>query len=113
MALLDAAALAHALEKGTGLDDALAAYGRSRRNHVRLFQALSWMFTPFYQSDSSVLPFVRDRLVATIAKVPPAPQFLAAMVAGTVIDPFAAIGMAETRWDRLPAPRGDVSGLRR
>lgn len=104
MALLDAAALAHALEKGTDLDDALAAYVRSRRNHVRLFQALSWMFTPFYQSDSSVLPFVRDRLVATIAKVPPAPQFLAAMVAGTVIDPFAAIGMAETRWDRLPAP---------
>lgn len=104
MALLDAAALAHALEKGSGLDDALADYARSRRNHVRLFQALSWMFTPFYQSDSSVLPFVRDRLVATIAKVPPAPQFLAAMVAGTVIDPFAAIGMAETRWDRLPAP---------
>ena len=62
----------------------------ARRWHVRLFQALSWAFTPFYQSDSTALPFVRDRLVATVAKIPPAPQFLAAMVAGTVVDPFSA-----------------------
>ena len=44
---------------------------------MRVFQALSLAFTPFYQSDSVALPFIRDRLVATIAKIPPAPQFLA------------------------------------
>ena len=50
------------------------------------------MFTPFYQSDSTVLPFIRDRLVATIARIPPAPQLLASMVAGTLVDPFEPIG---------------------
>ncbi|MEP6566997.1 MAG: FAD-dependent monooxygenase, partial [Mesorhizobium sp.] len=77
---------------------ALEAYVRARRWHVRVFQALSLALTPFYQSDSLVMPFVRDRLVATVAKIPPAPQFLASMVAGTVIDPFRRIGLVEARW---------------
>lgn len=100
MALLDAAALAHALERSSGIDDALEAYARARRKHVRVFQALSFMFTPFYQSDSTVLPFLRDRLVATIAKIPPAPQFLASMVAGTAVDPFMGAGLVERDWSR-------------
>ena len=98
MALLDAAALSHALAQAKGIEDALDAYAKARRWHVRIFQALSLSLTPFYQSDSSVLPFLRDRLVAGLAKVPPGPQFLAAMVAGTVIDPFRRIGLAELQW---------------
>lgn len=101
MALLDARALAHALETRSGMVDALNAYGAARRRHVRVFQALSLMFTPFYQSDSSILPFVRDRLVATVARIPPAPQLLASMVAGTVVDPFESIGLKEVDWQRL------------
>ena len=102
MALLDAAALAHAVGEADAVEDALELYSWSRRRHVRLFQALSYAFTPFYQSDSTVLPFIRDRLVATLAKVPPGPQFLAAMVAGTVVDPFAGIGLEEVAWAHLP-----------
>lgn len=98
MALLDAAALAHAVASNSELDDALSAYAQARRMHVRVFQALSWMFTPFYQSDSVTLPLIRDRLVATIAKIPPAPQFLASMVAGTVVDPFRGAGLKERDW---------------
>ena len=98
MALLDAAALSHALARTGSVDAALEAYARARRWHVRIFQALSLALTPFYQSDSRVMPFVRDRLVATVAKIPPVPQFLASMVAGTVIDPFKRIGLAEPRW---------------
>jgi 2-polyprenyl-6-methoxyphenol hydroxylase-like FAD-dependent oxidoreductase len=98
MALLDARALAHALATNADIEDALDAYQRARRLHVRVFQALSFAFTPFYQSDSAMLPFIRDRLVSTIARIPPAPQFLAAMVAGTVIDPFRTIGLAEVDW---------------
>jgi len=98
MALLDARALANALETTSELDSALEGYAHARRRHVRVFQALSWMFTPFYQSDSTVLPFVRDRLVATIARVPPAPQILAAMVAGTLVDPFERVGLKEVDW---------------
>ncbi|TGQ55922.1 FAD-dependent monooxygenase, partial [Mesorhizobium sp. M1C.F.Ca.ET.212.01.1.1] len=77
---------------------ALEIYVRARRWHVRVFQALSSSLTPFYQSDSVTLPFVRDRMVAALARIPPGPQFLAAMVAGTVIDPFRRIGLAELQW---------------
>mgnify|MGYP002682597668 CR=1 FL=1 len=97
-----ALALAHAIDRSASVEDALEAYARARRRHVRLFQALSYALTPFYQSDSSVLPFVRDRLVATVARIPPAPQVLASMVAGTVIDPFKAIGLKEMRWPGIP-----------
>ncbi len=103
MALLDAAGLAAALETTTGIDEALAAYARSRRLHVRVFQAMSHLFTPFYQSDSTLLALMRDRLVATLAKIPPAPQMLAAMVSGTLVDPFARIGLTEVDWNALPA----------
>ncbi len=106
MALLDAAALAAALRRERAVDAALEAYARARRWHVRIFQALSLSLTPFYQSDSTVLPFIRDRLVATLTRVPPAPQFLAGMVAGTVIDPFKRIGLREVQWSDHSAARG-------
>ncbi|GLR53715.1 FAD-dependent monooxygenase [Shinella yambaruensis] len=98
MALLDAAALAHALATAASLEEGLAAYAAARRNHVRLFQLLSYVFTPFYQSDSRAIAWLRDRLVATVAKIPPAPQVLAAIVSGTLVDPFIRAGLQECRW---------------
>ncbi|TJX12514.1 MAG: FAD-dependent monooxygenase, partial [Mesorhizobium sp.] len=41
MALLDAAALSHALARADGVEAALETYARARRWHVRTFQALS------------------------------------------------------------------------
>jgi 2-polyprenyl-6-methoxyphenol hydroxylase-like FAD-dependent oxidoreductase len=94
MALLDARALFLALRDAGDLADGLSRYVRFRRWHVRLYQALSAAFTPFYQSDSVVLPWIRDVLVSSLARIPPAPQFLAAMVAGTVLfDPIRALGL--------------------
>ncbi len=98
MALLDARALANALENTGSIPEALDHYARTRRWHMRLFQALSAAFTPFYQSDSASLAMIRDRLVPIIARIPPAPQFLASMVSGTVIDPFKPIGLQEADW---------------
>jgi 2-polyprenyl-6-methoxyphenol hydroxylase-like FAD-dependent oxidoreductase len=98
MALLDARALAHALATQPTVEEALQAYAKMRRLHVRVFQALSFAFTPFYQSDSAMLPLIRDRLVATVAKMPPGPQLLASMVAGTLIDPFKPLGLKEADW---------------
>lgn len=98
MALLDARALAFALERSRDVPEALEAYAKSRRWHMRSFQALSAAFTPFYQSDSHALPIIRDRIVSQLVKVPPAPKLLAEMVAGTLIDPFQSIGLKETDW---------------
>jgi 2-polyprenyl-6-methoxyphenol hydroxylase-like FAD-dependent oxidoreductase len=89
MALLDARALYLGLRDHPGdIGLALDRYAALRRWHVRLYQALSAMFTPFYQSDSRVLPVIRDLLVSLVARIPPAPQFLAAMVSGSLLWPL-------------------------
>jgi 2-polyprenyl-6-methoxyphenol hydroxylase-like FAD-dependent oxidoreductase len=101
MALLDAASLAYALRNTGDVADALDSYAKARRFHVRLFQALSYLLTPFYQSDSTVVPFLRDTLVSTVARVPPVPRVLAAMVSGMLGRPLASAGIAEANWSAL------------
>ncbi|EKF43342.1 FAD dependent oxidoreductase [Nitratireductor indicus C115] len=105
MALLDAAALGAAIASADDVPAALQAYASGRRTHVRLFQALSRMFTPFYQSDSDVLPFLRDWLVATVARIPPAPSILAALVSGMLADPLGSLGVDEPDWARYVSAR--------
>jgi salicylate hydroxylase len=83
MALLDVMALTHALQAHQDLPHAFAAYAKTRRFHVKLYQALSQIFTPFYQSDSVVLPLARDHLVAMLSRLPPAQKLLAAVVCGS------------------------------
>lgn len=101
MALLDAAALAHALRAYSDIANALSAYAATRRFHVRLFQALSYFLTPFYQSDSTTVPYLRDTLVATVAKVPPVPRILALMVSGMLARPLVSTGLIEADWARF------------
>ena len=91
MALLDALALARALETQGDLATALGEYARMRLWHIRLYQAASWMFTPAYQSESAAIAWVRDWLMAPASRLPPAPALLAALVAGEVGAPLQAI----------------------
>ncbi len=87
MGLLDAFALSQALEAHTDLDAALAAYATARRWHIRLYQALSLGFTPFYQADGRLLPWVRDHVLGKLARLPLADRLLAATVSGLLLDP--------------------------
>lgn len=87
MGLLDAQALADALAHRSDLSEALGAYARSRRWHVRLYQALSLGFTPFYQADGRVLPWVRDHVLGKVARLPFAPRLSGATVSGLLLDP--------------------------
>ena len=91
MALLDALALTRALEWQDDLELALHEYARTRRVHVWLYQAASYLFTPAYQSDSASLPWLRDRIVGPLTKLWPAGQVLAALVAGSVGGPLGAV----------------------
>src|SRR6185436_9875384 len=72
MALLDAYALSLALRKHGDVADALAEVVRLRRWHVQLYQVMSALLTPVYQSDSRLLPFARDRLVGPLSTLWPA-----------------------------------------
>lgn len=93
MALLDAFALAKALETQNGLDNALQEYARSRRLHILIYQTASYLFTPVYQSDSYILPFLRDHLMAQVIRIHPTPKILAALVAGVFGDPMHELGL--------------------
>lgn len=87
MGLLDALALSDALERHADLDRVLRAYAARRRWHVRLYQALSLVFTPFYQADGRMLPLVRDQVLGPVSRLPGAGRLLAATVSGVLLDP--------------------------
>ena len=93
MALLDAAALGAALSLQPDIPTALRAYTAARRRHVRAYQAMSYVFTPFYQSAGRLLPLVRDYLAAPLSRIPPGPRALAWMVSGSACHPLRRIGM--------------------
>ena len=91
MALLDALALARAMERHADIATAIEAYARARLVHIRIYQLASWMFTPAYQSDGAEAPWLRDWLLAPVSTLWPAPKILAALVAGAIGSPLAAI----------------------
>ena len=93
MALLDAWALALALREEPDLPNALERAVRLRRRHVRLFQAMSALFTPAYQSDSRLLPFLRDQIVGPFSRFWPATRIQAAMVSGLFGNPLQPLGL--------------------
>jgi 2-polyprenyl-6-methoxyphenol hydroxylase-like FAD-dependent oxidoreductase len=92
MALLDAAALASAIATNPW-EDALPAYARMRRWHVRAYQGLSAAFTPMYQSDSRILPALRNHVLAPASEWPVVRQMLTRLVAGNLLHPLAGAQM--------------------
>ena len=95
MALLDAWALAMALGRNAGVAAALRNTMDLRRRHVKIYQWLTWLFTPVYQSDSRLLPLVRDRFVGPLSLLWPATTIQAAMVAGFVGNPLGRLGLGD------------------
>lgn len=92
MALLDAWALVRALHKThQNVSRALPLYAKSRRWHVRVYQGMSWAFTPQYQSHSKVLPWMRDHVLFPVSQVPPVPHILTRLVRGNLISPYAGL----------------------
>ena len=88
MALLDAWALSMALEEKTDIAAALPRFRALRSLHVRLYQTMSWAFTPFYQGDSRFMAGVRDHVAAPLSRIRPAPRLLAGMVTGAFGSPL-------------------------
>lgn len=93
-ALLDAWALAKAIKTTPNdLSDALKHYVGLRRGHVRIYQTMSHMFTPVYQSKGWIGPAFRDWLAAPFMGVPPFPTILAALVSGAWGAPLKRLGL--------------------
>lgn len=88
MALLDAMALCLALRQSPAAA-APQAYARMRRAHLAAYQTMSALFTPMYQSDSHLLPPLRDHLLAPLSRLPGIRSMLTALVSGDLIPPLA------------------------
>ncbi|WP_246218845.1 FAD-dependent oxidoreductase [Parasphingorhabdus halotolerans] len=82
MALIDAAALAEALDVESTLENVAKRYKRSRSFHIGLYQMLSRLFTPLYQSNSSLLPLIRDLAIHHFARLPIIRSLIARTVSG-------------------------------
>ena len=91
MALLDAWALATAVARCPDPQEATHHYAQLRRTHVWFYQAASWAFTPLYQSDSRILPWIRNRIAAPASFIWPLPGILSRLVAGELGEPMYQI----------------------
>ena len=70
LALLDAVALAQSLAKASSVPSALAAYTQARKSHLHFYSQASRLLTPLFQSDLTVLPWFRDRFMASSSTWP-------------------------------------------
>lgn len=82
MALLDAWALTRAMASHATLPEALRAASRYRADHVDLYQWLTALFTPVYQSDGAAIPWLRDRVIGPVSRLRAANQLQAHLVSG-------------------------------
>lgn len=93
MALLDAYALALGLRRGRSVPEALYETVQLRRDQISLYQALSRLLTPVYQSDGAVIPWLRDRIMGPVSKRWPATVAQAALVSGAIGSPLTRLGL--------------------
>lgn len=70
LALTDASAFATSLAGSDSIDQAIADFHRKRRWLIRYYSALSRFLTPFFQSDSRLLPFGRDLTLPLLWRTP-------------------------------------------
>ncbi len=93
MALLDAFALAKSLQEDRPIPETLARFRSTRAGHVRLYQWLTWAFTPPFQSSAAWPAVLRDLLLAPASRIPPGPRVKALLVAGMAGSPLTRLGL--------------------
>ena len=70
LALIDAFTLAASLRIASGVEAALWDYAAARRSHIRFYQTASRWLTPFFQSDSRIMPLLRDATFGALCHAP-------------------------------------------
>ena len=103
MALLDAWSLARGLAEGRTLAEKLRLAAGGRSDHVWLYQWVTHLFTPLYQSESRVLPGVRDNIIAPLSRRWPAKGVQAQLMSGLFGFPLAPLGLALPDYEALSA----------
>jgi len=107
MALLDAWSLARGLSEGRTLNDKLRLAVGWRRDHVWLYQWITKLFTPLYQSNTSWHPALRDRLLAPLSRIWPTSKIQAQLMSGLFGFPLAPLGLNLPDYEALSASASD------
>jgi len=99
LALWDAYVLGEALTgvEAGGLERSLASYSARRKKHLAYYQRATRWLTPFFQSDSRVLGWMRDVGMPLIGWFGPTKRLMTASMAGVAAGFFG-------RREALPAP---------
>jgi 2-polyprenyl-6-methoxyphenol hydroxylase-like FAD-dependent oxidoreductase len=104
MAFLDAIALANALNRHrNNMAAAGNYYAKLRRRHVRLYQSISYLLTPFYQSNSTALPLLRDTMFEPVTAIGPANRLITLLGAGMLANPSAQLTESYLNYHRNTA----------
>jgi 2-polyprenyl-6-methoxyphenol hydroxylase-like FAD-dependent oxidoreductase len=82
LALLDALALADAVAGAPSISEALDAYTSARSRHLRHYQRMTRLLTPFFQSGSRTIGWLRDWLFPVANAVPPLRNYMIRTMAG-------------------------------
>ena len=93
MALLDAWSLAQGLDHGRTLDEGLRLANAWRDDHVWLYQWVTALFTPLYQSDKGWHAALRDYFFAPSSRIWPASLIQAQLMSGLFGFPLASLGL--------------------
>ncbi|APE28181.1 FAD-dependent oxidoreductase [Aurantiacibacter gangjinensis] len=103
MALLDAYALAKAIESSDTIAAALGQLLELRQSHVKLYQALTWGFTPPFQSSSIWPALFRDLFMAPGSRIGPFPRLKAITLSGLLGAPLETLGLDVPDYPSLAA----------
>ncbi len=109
MALLDAWGLSLALARSADLDTAFAHFLKLRRGHVRLYQWMTWWFTPPFQSDSPWPAVFRDHFMAPGSRIAPGPRLKAVTLSGLAGSPLEKLGLPAPDYESLAARASSTS----
>ncbi len=101
MALLDAYALYRGLQEGRTLDEGLRLANAWRSDHVALYQWITAIFTPLYQSDGAMLPLLRDRILAPLSRLWPISRIQASLMSGLFGAPLAQLKLEPPNYSAI------------
>lgn len=83
LGLVDAWVLADALAEGPDLLSAVIGWERRRESTLYYYQFVSHLLTPFFQSRSATLGWLRDLAMGPLGRLPPVRRLMTSTLAGT------------------------------
>lgn len=97
LALYDAYTLAQCVAEHDDVPTALTAYSAARTDHLRVYQLATRWLTPFFQSDTVALGWIRDLGMGTMTRIPFFARTMTASMVGILTGVFSRVELPRRR----------------